>query len=148
MKIAIASDHAGNQLRAAVRERLESGGHEVIDLGPDGSEAVDYPDFAGRVARSVQAGEVDRGVLTCGSGVGMSIAANRYPGVRAVLSDSPEITRLSREHNDSNVICFGERTQDSGHVLELLDLWLSTPFEGGRHQPRVEKIDHACQELD
>ncbi len=144
LKIAMASDHAGFDLRAKLKKHLENWGHEVIDLGPDSKDAVDYPDYAKEVALKVQSKEVDRGILTCGSGVGMSIAANRYNGVRAVLPYDKNIAKLCREHNDSNVVCFGERTQDHDLIVELLKIWIETEFDGGRHQNRVGKIDSNC----
>ena len=143
MKIAMASDHAGSELRAAIRAQLVDRGHEVIDHGPSEDGAVDYPDYAARVARQVQGGEVERGVLCCGSGIGMMITANRFSKVRAVIPFNAETARLCRQHNDSNVVCFGQRTQDRDEVLELLGIWLETEFEGGRHARRVGLIDDA-----
>jgi len=141
VKIALASDHAGRNLRATVRKHLENLGHEVSDLGSDTGESVDYPDIAAEVGRRVAASEVDRGVLCCGTGWGMTIAANKVRGVRAILPYDVESTRLSRLHNDSSVACFGERTQSPDDVLKFLEAWLDTEFETEpRHVRRVGKI--------
>ena len=140
MKIAIASDHAGRNLRASIRARLEQFGHQVLDLGTEKSEAVDYPDFAAQVGSRVARGDAERGILVCGSGLGMAIAANKIPGVRAVAPYDARTAELSRAHNDANVVCFGERTLDHDRVFEILDVWMRTRFDGGRHVPRIEKI--------
>ena len=140
MRIALASDHAGRNLRATIRKHLEILGHEVSDLGSDTGES-DYPDFAAEVGRRVAESEVDRGVLCCGTGWGMTIAANKIRGVRAILPYEVESTRLSRLHNDSNVACFGERTQSPDDVLKFLEAWLDAEFETEpRHVRRVGKI--------
>ncbi|MBI4584249.1 MAG: ribose 5-phosphate isomerase B [Planctomycetes bacterium] len=145
MKIAIASDHAGRNLRRKIKSHLAARGHEVVDLGPESSDPVDYPDYAVQAARQVAGGKAERGVLVCGSGMGMMLSANKVPGILAVVPHTEDEARLSRAHNNTNVACFGERTQDPEQVLQLLDLWLATPFEGGRHARRVEKI-HKIEE--
>jgi ribose 5-phosphate isomerase B len=140
VKLVIGSDHAGLKLKEAIVAHLEKGGFEVSDFGTYDETSVDYPDFARMVAGSVSRGEAARGILVCGSGVGMSVAANKYPGVRAALVEDVETARQSRAHVDSNVVVFGGRQTDAGGALPALDAWLETPFEGGRHLRRVEKI--------
>jgi ribose 5-phosphate isomerase B len=140
MKVAIGADHAGYSLKEELRARLLERGHEVIDLGTCGPDSTDYPDYAAAVGRRVAEGSVDRGVLICSTGVGMSIAANKIPGVRAALAVNADEVHLTRAHNDANVLAFGARytTVESG--LELIDIFFDTPFDGGRHQRRVDKI--------
>ena len=140
MKIAIGADHAGFALKEQLRADLAAEGHEVMDVGTNSPEPVDYPDFAQKVSREVGAGRVDRGVLVCGTGVGMAISANKIDGVRAVPAQSDEEVRLSRAHNDANVVTFGARLLDHDRSHKLLDLFLNTPFDGGRHARRVAKI--------
>ena len=140
MKIVIASDHAGSDLRRKIRGHIEGRGHEVTDLGPVEEGPVDYPDYAARVAIRVASGEADRGILVCGTGQGMAIAANKIDGIRAVAPHDENTARLTRLHNDSNVACFGGRVQDPELVLKLTDLWLETAYEGGRHDRRLGKI--------
>jgi ribose 5-phosphate isomerase B len=137
----IASDHAGFELKQLLAERAREGGHEVVDLGPAGTGAVDYPDFAHRLARGIAAGEGERGVLVCGTGIGMCITANRHPGVRAALCHDALTAELARRHNDANVLCMGGRTTGPGVAAQMLDIFLATSFEGGRHARRVEKIE-------
>jgi ribose 5-phosphate isomerase B len=134
------SDHAGVAAKAAVRAHLEAGGHEVLDLGTATEASVDYPDFAASGARAVASGKAERGVFFCGSGIGVSIAANKVRGVRAALVHDESGAEMSRRHNDANVLCLGARTTSPETIARLVDLWLATPFEGGRHQRRVEKI--------
>lgn len=141
MNVAIASDHAGVVLKDALKSFLESENIAVTDFGTTGSDSVDYPDFAHAVADAVASHGADRGVLVCGSAIGMAIAANRHKGVRAAVIRDGYDARMSREHNDTNVACFGARVTPVEQVKELLKLWLTTPFEGGRHQKRVDKID-------
>ncbi|MCB2186379.1 MAG: ribose 5-phosphate isomerase B [Deltaproteobacteria bacterium] len=141
MTIAVGSDHAGYNLKAAVARRLAELGHRVEDLGTHSLDSVDYPELAARVARAVAQGRADRGVLVCGSGVGMSMCANRFPGVRAVLAPSADHARLGRQHNDANVLCLGERLTPEGEALAILEAFLNASFEGGRHQRRVDQID-------
>ena len=141
MKLAIGSDHAGFSLKEALKTFLKSRGHSVTDLGCPDAERCDYPDYAQKVAQSVSEGTVDRGVLVCGSGIGMCMAANRLPKVRATVLRSFDDARLSREHNDANVACFGARLTKELEAYSLLETFLTTPFEGGRHTPRIAKID-------
>ncbi len=137
----LASDHAGFELKQRIKQSLQAQGVPFEDLGPDSSESVDYPDYARKVAAAISKGEAERGVLVCGSGQGMAMTANRYQGVRAALPWSEETARLSREHNDANVLALGGRVLTTETALRILDVWLSTPFAGGRHQARVKKID-------
>ncbi|MEC9487650.1 MAG: ribose 5-phosphate isomerase B [Prosthecochloris sp.] len=141
MKIAIGSDHAGYELKKNVRAWLEEHGHEVNDMGPYSDESVDYPDYAHKVARAVADGSCDQGVLLCGSGVGVSISANKISGIRAALAFNPEIASLARQHNNANVICFPARFTDAETIRQSLDNWFSADFEGGRHERRVNKIE-------
>lgn len=141
MKIFTGSDHAGLALRKRLIERLNELGHVVVDLGTDRSESCDYPDFAHAVARQVVADPASRGLLVCGSGIGMSIAANRHAGVRAALVQSALEARLARQHNDSNVLVLGARIIGDAVALDALDAFLSTEFSGGRHADRVKKIE-------
>lgn len=140
MKISIASDHAGFEQKQLLVEYLQSKGHEVIDRGPADDNRVDYPDFAQLVAADVVNGTVERGVLVCGTGIGMAIAANKVNGVRAANIVSPAFAALCREHNDANVITLSGRFVDPSANKEILDTFLSTDFGGGRHAGRVEKI--------
>jgi ribose 5-phosphate isomerase B len=140
-KIAIGSDHAGFALKVQVAEWLAEAGHEVDDVGTHSAERVDYPDFAHAVAKKVQAGTVDRGVLVCGSGIGVSMAANRHAGVRAAHCSFEYQAEMCRRHNDANVLCMGERTIGPGLAESVLATFLTTGFDGGRHTGRVEKID-------
>jgi len=138
--IAIASDHAGVDLKAVLAEDLRTLGFEVLDLGTDGHESVDYPDFADRMAVAIAAGQATRGVLVCGSGLGISIAANRHPGIRAAPCHDVTTARLARAHNDANVLALGARVVGIEVALECLRTFLDTGFEGGRHQRRVDKM--------
>ncbi|HXG60445.1 MAG TPA: ribose 5-phosphate isomerase B [Planctomycetota bacterium] len=140
MKIALGADHAGWAAKESLGEFLRARGHEVIDLGPSSGAPCDYPDFAAAVARAVASGRADRGVLVCGTGVGMSIAANKIPGVRAVHVTDEATAEFSRRHNDANVFCAGARLLPADRIAELLARWLETPFEGGRHAGRLEKV--------
>jgi RpiB/LacA/LacB family sugar-phosphate isomerase len=140
MRIAIGADHAGFTLKNDLRDALRTDGYEVADLGTDSTASTDYPDYALKVARLVAAGQADRGVLVCGTGIGMSIAANKVHGIRAALATNPEEVRLVRAHNDANVLTFGEKFIDAPTAVSLTRIFLETPFEGGRHERRVEKI--------
>ena len=140
MRIAIASDHAGFVQKAPLAEYLRAQGHEVEDMGPATDDRCDYPDFADKVARAVAAGSVDRGVLICGTGLGIAMAADKVPGVRACPIQTVEFARLCREHNDANVIGLSGRFISLEDNEKILDAFLSTDFEGGRHTGRVEKI--------
>lgn len=140
MKIAIGADHAGFAAKEEIKTVIKALGHTVEDKGTTGEASVDYPDFAEKVARSVAAGEADKGVLICGTGIGMSIAANKVQGVRAAVVSDEKTAALSRQHNDANVFCAGSRITPVVKIAESLKVWLQTPFEGGRHVNRVGKI--------
>jgi len=141
MRIAIGSDHAGFALRQAIAERLKGMGHEVLDCGCEREESCDYPEFGAAVGRKVASGESDRGIVVCGTGLGIAMAANKIAGIRAAVVHDAFTARMSREHNDANVMALGARVLDPDFALELVDLWLSTDFEGGRHARRVGKIN-------
>ena len=138
--IAIAADHAGYELKSALKQRLIEQGFDVVDLGADTTESVDYPDFARALADAISDGRSARGVLLCGSGIGMSIAANRFPGVRAALVHDAETARLARRHNDANVLVMAARQIEPSVAEDCLDAFLTTSFEGGRHRRRVQKL--------
>jgi ribose 5-phosphate isomerase B len=138
--IAMASDHGGYELKAILKEALESKGFAVLDLGTNGPQSVDYPDYADAMAAAFRAGKADRGILICGTGIGISIAANRHPELRAALVHDAFGARLSRQHNDANVIVFGGRTIGTEVAKDCLALFLATDFEGGRHAGRVAKM--------
>ena len=140
MKIALASDHAGYAETERLKTVLSELGIDFDDLGTNSEASVDYPDFASKVAKQVAHGEVDQGVLVCGSGIGMAITANKVPGVRAAVAWSEETARLARQHNDANVLAIGARTTPEGTIPQIVKAWFETPFEGGRHAERVEKI--------
>ncbi len=140
MKIAIAADHAGFALKEQLRRKLAQDGHEVADYGTATADSCDYPDFAAQVAREVGEGRADRGVLVCSTGIGMAIAANKVAGVRAAPAQSEDEVRLTREHNDANVLTLGARYLDEPHASALVDIFLRTEFTGGRHARRVAKI--------
>ncbi len=146
MKISVASDHAGYELKEAVKEHLTAAGHEVVDFGTNSTESTDYPDYAAPAARAVASGEVERGVFVCGSGQGMVMTANKVRGVRAALAWLPEVARLSRQHNDANVLALPARFTGAEQALEIVDAWMDAEFEGGRHIPRVEKMMKAEEE--
>ena len=141
MKIAIGADHAGFPLKEELKGLLKEQNHLIMDAGTNGSDPVDYPDFVKDVVENVLSGAADRGILICGSGIGMSIAANRYPGIRAALCLDPETARLSRAHNDSNVLVLVGRKTDVETARAIVNTWLSTGFEGGRHERRLKKIE-------
>jgi ribose 5-phosphate isomerase B len=146
VKIALGSDHAGYDLKEKVKGFLCGMGIDVHDAGTESKDSVDYPDFAKKVAVQVRDGKVDRGILMCGTGVGVCIAANKVRGIRAVLASDPEIARLSRQHNDANVLCLAGWFTDAKKAQELVHIWLETDFDGGRHQRRLEKIQKLEQE--
>jgi len=143
MKIAIGSDHAGLTLKRELLDVLKERGHEVRDFGTHTGDSVDYPDFASEVSRAVRSGAVDRGLLVCGTGIGMSIVANKYKGVRAALCTTEFEARMARAHNDANVLCLGQRVVGPGLGRVILEAFLDAPFEGGRHENRVKKIRDA-----
>lgn len=141
MRIAIGVDWVGYQLKQGLIEFMRELGHEVIDFGANSDEPCDYPDFAAEVCRAVTAGQAERGVVICGTGIGMSIAANKMPGIRAALCHDAFTTELSRRHNDANVLAMGAWVVSLPHARQLVELWLNTPYDGGRHVPRLDKID-------
>lgn len=145
MRIAIASDHAGFQLKEEIKRTLQRMDVSFEDLGTKDTESVDYPDYAGKVARSVQEG--NRGILCCGTGIGMSIAANKFKGIRAAVCSDAYTAQMSREHNDSNVLILGGRIlKDPEVVSEIVKVWIETEFQGGRHQKRLDKIKELEEE--
>jgi ribose 5-phosphate isomerase B len=141
MKLAIGSDHGGFELKQEIVRFLQSlGTVEVVDHGTSSKDSVDYPDYGRKVSEAVANGSVDRGILICGTGIGMSIVANRYPQVRAALCHDHFTAQMSREHNDANILVMGERVIGKGVALEIVKTWIETPFAGGRHQLRLNKI--------
>lgn len=141
MKIAVGADHAGVELKNVLRDTLIAAGHDVVDVGTQGNQSVDYPDFAHAVARAVAKGEAERGLLVCGTGQGMAISANRHAGVRAACTRDLYDTRLVREHNDANVLCIGARVVGAALADEMVKTFLATVFAGGRHAGRVRKME-------
>ena len=142
MKIYLGSDHAGFLIKEKVKTMLNELGHEVQDLGPDNDSRVNYPDFASSVCKKIQKDEQSKGVLICGSGIGMSITANRFSQIRAALCRTIEEASLSREHNDANVLCLGARTTDEALLMEIVKTWLNQTFAGGRHNDRIALFNH------
>jgi ribose 5-phosphate isomerase B len=140
-KIPIGADHAGFKLKERLKVELKKLGYEPVDVGAKSEESSDYADFAKPVAEDVSTGKVKRGVLTCGTGLGMGYTANRYPHVRAAVVWSPEIAELSRHHNDSNILVLPSRFMSEDEAVETLKRWLNTPYDGGRHDRRIEKIE-------
>ena len=140
MRIVIASDHAAIELKAALVDHLRGAGHEVDDLGPDGVDSVDYPDYGYKIADAIAAGAAERGIALCGSGIGISISVNRHPACRCALVSEPLSARLAREHNDANVLAMGGRLIGIEMAKACADAFLSTAFGGGRHQRRVDKL--------
>src|SRR5579872_125030 len=141
MRIAIAADHAGFALKERIRQELAMAGHEVVDFGTSSTESCDYPDFAQPVARDVAQGRSDRGILVCSTGIGMAMAANKVDGVRAAPAQSEDEVRLTREHNDANVLTIGAKYLDEQRAMELIRTFLDTQFSGGeRHERRIAKI--------
>jgi len=140
MKIVIGSDHRGVEIKRRLLDTLRSMGHEVLDIGTEGAESVDYPDFANEVAKRVGKKEMDRGLLICGTGIGMSMAANKVRGVRAAACQDTLTAEMSRRHNDANVLCLSADLVGEDQMAQMIRIWLETPFEGGRHARRVEKI--------
>ncbi len=141
MKIAIGSDHGGFELKENLKRLITELGHEVKDCGCHNSESTDYPIYGKAVAELVMAGAVDSGILICGTGIGMSMVANRFPGIRAALCHELYTARMSRAHNDANILCIGARVTGPGLAEEMVKVWLSTPFEGGRHLRRISLFD-------
>lgn len=145
MIIAFACDHGGFPFRESILNHLKNNGHEVIDFGPQSFEELDdFPDYAEKVCQAILKEKTERGVLVCGTWIGMSISANRHPWIRAVLAYTSEIAKIGRSHNDSNVICFGARTMQLDSVLKSLDVFFTEPFIGGKYQSRNERMDNLC----
>jgi len=144
MKIAVGSDHAGVELKKTVLAWLENHGYEFNDMGPYNEEPVDYPDYARKVGEAVASGECDSGILMCGTGIGVSIAANKIKGIRAALVCNPEFATLARQHNNANIICLSARFTDKAIIEKSLHNWFTANFEGGRHERRVNKIEPCC----
>ncbi|HUP00237.1 MAG TPA: ribose 5-phosphate isomerase B [Gemmatimonadota bacterium] len=141
--ILLAADHAGYELKSELTAHVADLGYKPLDMGTNSTDPVDYPDFAGRLAQAIAAGRAPRGVLICGAGIGMSIAANRYAGVRAANCLTEQMAALAREHNDANVLCLGSRLLEPADAKKILWTFLDTDFGAGRHQRRVEKIERA-----
>ncbi len=141
MKLAVASDHAGFEMKEEVRKHLEAEGHSVEDFGCYDSESCDYPDYAKKLCEALLNDMVERGVLICGTGLGMSYAANRYKGIRAALCLSPQMAEMARAHNDANVLVLGARLVDFPAARDIIKAWMETPFDGGRHLRRIQKLD-------
>lgn len=139
--IALAADHGGYELKNRIRAHLEEAGHVCRDFGTDSAASVDYPDYAHPLCEAVAAGECELGILVCGTGIGMSMAANKHRGIRAACCSDTYSARLTREHNDANVLCLGGRVVGEGLALDMVDLFVTTPFAGGRHQARVDKLN-------
>ena len=142
MKYFISSDHAGINIKDYVKELFEKAGHKVEDLGPYNNDRVDYPDFAAKVCKEVLANEGTKGILICGTGLGMSMSANKFDGIRAALCHNSYSAAMAREHNDANVLCLGERVSGYGTIESIVNAWNSNQFAGGRHSGRVDKINN------
>jgi ribose 5-phosphate isomerase B len=148
MKIAVASDHRGFQVKSRILTQIVELGHETVDMGPLTAEIVDYPDFGAKGSRAVSEGHVDRAILICGSGIGMSIVANKFPGVRAALCHDELTAEMSRRHNDANVLCLSADLLGERLTLRMIEIWLETDFEGGRHARRIGKIADVENQMD
>lgn len=140
MKVAVGSDHAGVDVKKNICATLVKLGHEVIDVGPQTTDSVDYPDYAGQVCKLIQKGKVDRGILVCGTGIGMSVVANKHGGIRASLVTNEYTAKMSRAHGNANVLCLGARVVDNALIPEIIRIWMAEPFEGGRHEQRLKKL--------
>jgi ribose 5-phosphate isomerase B len=143
----IASDHGGLELKESIKAFLKIRRIEVCDLGTDNGDSVDYPDFGEKVGRAISRGEADRGILVCGTGIGMSMVANKFPGVRAALVWDEYTARMAKEHNNANVIVMGGRVQPAEKACKMVGVWLDAVFEGGRHQNRLDKIAQIEQDV-
>jgi ribose 5-phosphate isomerase B len=141
MKIVVGSDHAAYELKEAIKEKLINEGHEVIDVGCDSPESVDYPKYGHAVGRTVASGEAERGIAVCGSGIGISIACNKVPGIRAALCTSVEMAEMCRRHNNANVVCMGARMISQELAFDIIDTWMTTDFEAGKHLRRINEIE-------
>lgn len=140
MKIVLACDHGGFQLKEAVKEHLIKNGYSIADIGAYSTDSVDYPDFGKKAAEMVALNEADRGIIICGTGIGISIAANKVKGIRCALCTNEFMAKMSRMHNNANMLALGERVLGKGVAMDIVDIWLSTEFEGGRHENRVNKL--------
>ncbi|MEM6797952.1 MAG: ribose 5-phosphate isomerase B [Planctomycetota bacterium] len=140
MRVSVGSDHRGYLIKEKIVAQLNAAGHEVEDAGATGSESVDYPDYASIVAGKVSKGEIDRGILICGTGIGMSIAANKFPGVRAAPCNDEVTAEISRRHNDLNILCLSADLLSPRVIERMVDVWIGTEFEGGRHARRLDKV--------
>ncbi|GFE58914.1 ribose 5-phosphate isomerase B [Geobacter sp. AOG1] len=138
--IALGSDHGGLELKESIKELLRERGVAVVDCGTDNGNSVDYPDFGEKVARKISSGEVEKGILFCGTGIGMSIVANKYPRVRAALVTDAFMAQMAKEHNNANILVLGGRVLDADKARSMVSIWLDATFEGGRHQGRLDKI--------
>jgi ribose 5-phosphate isomerase B len=147
-KLAIASDHAGFELKESIVTFLRAKGVVLEDFGPKNGDRVDYPDYGILIAKAIQEKKISRGILICGTGVGMSIVVNRFPGIRGTLCADLYTAKMCREHNDSNILIMGGRVIGVGLAEEIVDTWLNTPFEGGRHQKRLDKIEDIDRQLE
>ena len=141
MKLVVGSDHAAYELKEAIKAKLIGEGHEVIDVGCDSTESVDYPKYGHAVGRMVASGEAERGIAVCGSGIGISIACNKVPGIRAALCTSVEMAEMCRRHNNANVVCMGARMISQELAFDIIDKWMTTEFEGGKHLRRINEIE-------
>ena len=141
MTIVVGSDHAAYELKEAIKEKLINEGHEVIDVGCDSTESVDYPKYGHAVGRTVASGVAERGIAVCGSGIGISIACNKVPGIRAALCTSVEMAEMCRRHNNANVVCMGARMISQELAFDIIDTWMTTEFEGGKHLRRINEIE-------
>lgn len=141
MIIALGCDHAAYELKEAVKAKMESEGHTIIDVGTDSPESVDYPKYGHAVGRTVASGEAERGIALCGSGIGISIACNKVPGIRAALCTSVEMAEMCRRHNNANVVCMGARMISRELAFDIIDTWMTTEFEGGKHLRRINEIE-------
>ena len=141
MKLVVGSDHAAFELKEAIKAKLINEGHEVIDVGCDSTESVDYPKYGHAVGRAVASGEAERGIAVCGSGIGISIACNKVPGIRAALCTSVEMAEMCRRHNNANVVCMGARMISRELAFDIIDTWMTTDFEAGKHLRRINEIE-------
>lgn len=141
MKIALASDHGGFALKEAIKAHLNEKGYEILDLGTHSEESVDYPQYGKACGEAVASGEAQRGIVCCGTGIGISIAANKVKGVRAAVITNEFMAEMTKRHNDANIIALGGRVLETAYAIKLVDIWLTTEFEGGRHQRRVDMLD-------
>lgn len=141
MKIALASDHGGFALKEALKEHLTKKGYEILDLGTHSEESVDYPQYGRACGEAVASGQAERGIVCCGTGIGISMAANKVKGIRAAVVTNPYMAEMTKRHNDANIIALGGRVLQTELAIELVDIWLETEFEGGRHQRRVDMLN-------